>query len=262
MRLCELCGEISLAGRASGSQSHNQGCDVRTMSDLNKQEQDAFEAVARRFRATRERGRGLRGASFRIAGKRVAVDIAILGPRAVGQPKPHLRFDKVATRVIENLQAALSETVPEGMTVLLTITAPIRLASKTTAALEDKLQTLLKSKLSGQDVEAAIHGNHIRIRLVRNQSEGAPKMVGFVHNPDTDPLLLFSMACELLDLASARADQRAARNADAHWLVLVSAKGTSCLEAYRSIVSQIQAATTFEKVLLVFGDGRVEVLAE
>lgn len=230
------------------------------MSDLNKQEQAALEAVARRFRAMWEKGSGLRGASFRIAGKRVAVDIATLSPRGVGQAKPHLRFDKVATRVIKNLQAVLSETVPEGMTVLLTITAPIRLASKTTAALEDKIQTLLKSKLSGRDVEAAIHANHIRIRLVRNQSGRAPKMVGFVHNPDTDPFQLFSMACKLLDLTSARTDQRAARNADARWLVLVSTEGTSYLEAYRSIVSQIQAATSFEKVMLVFGDGRVEVL--
>ncbi len=224
----------------------------------------ALKAVARQLGATYMKGVAPGADHLIVAGRKIPTDIATLKECGSGRrdAKPGLRFDKVAARALDQLKAGCNEMAPDGMTVLLTITAPIRLASKTTAALEDKLQTLLKSKLSGQDVEAAIHGNHIRIRLVRNQSERAPKMVGFVHNPDTDPLLLFSMACELLDLASARTGQRAARNADAHWLVLVSAKGTSYLEAYRSIVSQIQAGTSFEKVLLVFGDGRVEVLAE
>jgi hypothetical protein len=76
-----------------------------------------------------------------VAGKRVPVDITTLKRRGTGQgdaAKPRLRFDKVATRLIERLQATCGETVPDGMTVLLTITAPIRLPSKTAASLEDK----------------------------------------------------------------------------------------------------------------------------
>jgi hypothetical protein len=69
-----------------------------------------------------------------VDGKRVAVDITTLKRRGAGEgnaAKPRLRFDKVATRLIERLQATLGETVPDGTTVLLTITAPIRLPSKT-----------------------------------------------------------------------------------------------------------------------------------
>src|SRR5207245_8836659 len=120
-----------------------------------------------------------------VAGKQVAVDITILKRRGTGQSnaaKPRLRFDKVATRVIERLQATLGETVPDGMTVLLTITAPIRLPSKTAASLEDKIPRLLERGSPQRDEKHAIHGNRVRIRLLRDESERAPKMMGFVHN--------------------------------------------------------------------------------
>ena len=111
------------------------------MRDLKKQERTAIEAVARRFSATWEKGGDPPDAYIMVAGKRVAVDITTLKRRSTGHghaAKPRLRFDKVATRLIERLQATLGKTVPDGMTVMLTITAPIRVPSKTAASLEDK----------------------------------------------------------------------------------------------------------------------------
>jgi hypothetical protein len=171
-----------------------------------------------------------------------------------------LRFDKVATRLIGRLQATLGETVPDGMTVLLTITAPIRLPSKTAASLEGKIQTLLGRGSPGRDEKDTIHGNRVQIRLLRDESERAPKMIGFVHNSDSDPLLLFDMTRELLELVSAEAGRRAPRLAGDRWLAVTSARGTSCLEAYRYIYSQLRMATNFKKILMVFGDGRVGTL--
>ena len=110
------------------------------MRCLKKQERTAIEAVARRFSATWEKGSDPPDAFIMVDGKRVAVDITTLKRRRTGQGNaatPRLRFDKVATRLIERLQATLGETVPDGMTVLLTITAPIRLPSKTAASLEE-----------------------------------------------------------------------------------------------------------------------------
>ena len=233
------------------------------MSDLNRQELAAIEAVAGRFSATWEKGSDPPDAYLMVAGKRVAVDITTLKRRGTGQgnaAKPRLRFDKVATRLIEGLQATLGETVPDGMTVVLTITAPIRLPSKTAAALEDRTQTLLGRGSPGRDEKDTIHGNRVRIRLLRDESERAPKMVGFVHNPDTDPVLLLNMTRELLDLISAEAGRRATRLAGDRWLVVISAEGISCLEAFRYIYSQLRIATDFKKILMVFGDGRVGML--
>ena len=176
------------------------------MRDLKKREQTAIEAVASRFSATWEKGSDPPDAYILTAGKRVAVDIAILKRRGTGQgdaAKPRLRFDKVVIRLMESLQATLGEIVPDGMTVLLTVTAPIRLPSKTAASLEDKIQTLLRRKSPGRDVKDIIHGNRVQIRLLKYRSVRAPKLIGFVHNSDSDPLLLLNMTSELVDLASA-----------------------------------------------------------
>ena len=85
-------------------------------------------------------------------------------------------------------------------------------------------------------------------------------MIGFVHNSDTDPLLLLNMTRELLELISAEAGRRTMGPAGDRWLVVISAGEISCLEAYRYIYSQLRMASDFKKILMVFGNGRVEVL--
>jgi hypothetical protein len=85
-------------------------------------------------------------------------------------------------------------------------------------------------------------------------------MIGFVHNSDSDPLLLLNMTSELLELVSAEAGRQAPTLADERWLVVISARGMSCLEAYRYIYSQLRMTSDFKKALMVFGDGRVGVL--
>ena len=235
------------------------------MRDLKKRERTAIEAVVRQFSATRDKGSDHPGAYIMVAGKRVAVDITTLKRRGTGQAnaaKPRLRFDKVATRLIERLQTTLGETVPDGMTVLLTITAPIRVPSKTAASLEDKIQTLLRRGSPGRDEKDTIHGNRVQIRLLRDESQRAPKMIGFVHNPDSDPLLLLNLTRELLELITVEASRRAPRHAGDRWLVVISAEGISCLEAYRYIYSQLRMATDFKQILMVFSDGRVGMLTE
>jgi hypothetical protein len=234
------------------------------MRNLNKQERTAIEAVARQFSATWEEGSATSDAHISVAGKRVAVDIKIINRRGTGRgdaDKPGLRFDKVATWLIQRLQTALGEIVPHGMTVFLTITAPIRLPSKTAAALEDKIQTLLGRGWLGQDEKDTIHGNRVHIRLLKGESERAPKMIGFVHNPDSDPLLFLNMTRELLELVDAdQAGRPVPGLAGDRWLVVISAGRISCLEAYRYIYSQLPMAADYEKILMVFGDWRVGVL--
>ncbi len=235
------------------------------MRDLKKQERAAIEAVARRFAATWEKGSDPADVYFMLGGKRVAVDVATLKRRGSGQGndvKPRLRFDKVATRLIERLQAAAGGTVPDGMTVLLTVTAPILLPSKTAASLEDKIQTILERGSRGRDEEATIHGNRVRIRILREESELAPKLIGFVHNADSDPLLLLNMTSELLELLSAVGSRRRPKLTGDRWLVVTGAGEISRLGAYRYICSQIRITADVKKSFMVFGDGDVGVLTE
>jgi hypothetical protein len=233
------------------------------MRHLHKQERTAIEAVARQFSATWEEGSATSDAHISVSGKRVAVDIKTIKRRGTGRnnaAKPGLRFDKVATWLIQHLRAALDETVPDGMTVLLTITAPIRLPSKTAVALEDKIQILLRRRSPGRDEKDTVHGNRVHIRLLRGESGRAPKMIGFVHNSNSDPLLLLNMTRELLELINAEAGRSVPGLAGDRWLVVISAGRISWLEAYRCIYSQLRMPTHYEKILTVFGDGRVGVL--
>ena len=231
------------------------------MRDLKKQERTAIEAVARQFSATLEKDNDSPDVYIMVAGKRVTVDITTLKRHGTGQAKPRLRFDKVATRVIKRLQAALGEIVPDGMTVLLTITAPIRLPSKTAATLEDKIRTLLGRGLAGREEKETINGNRVRILFLRNDTVRAPKVIGFVHNAESDPRLLFNMTRELLELISGEVTRRTTSRAGERWLVAICARDSSYSEVYRYSYSQLTTETVYQKTVMVFGDGRVAMLA-
>ena len=105
-----------------------------------------------------------------------------------------LRFDKVVARVRERLAVGLRDTVPAGMTVVVAMTAPIRLPAKTAATLEDKVRTILARGAPRRDVTAAIHGNRVRIRVLTRQPTGAKKAMLLVHNADADPRAVLEMA--------------------------------------------------------------------
>ncbi|MGA7153951.1 MAG: hypothetical protein WBY84_21495, partial [Pseudolabrys sp.] len=160
------------------------------MSGVGKRERAALEAVARHFSATWEKGEAPPDAYLTIAGKRIAVEVTTTKLRIAergGLTKPRLRFDRVALGFVRRLQAALSASVPDGRTLILTITAPIRAPSKTAAALEDNIRTYLARQSAQGEAKHTIHGNQIRVRLVKGGSRRTTKVIGFVHNPDSDP---------------------------------------------------------------------------
>ncbi len=101
-----------------------------------------------------------------------------------------LRFDKVVMGLVGDLKAALSNYVPEGQTIVFTLTAPIRLPGKTAAELEQ----LVREGLAGGELRSIIHGNEIRVRRVTGVSALMPKVAGFVHNPDSDAGLILDLA--------------------------------------------------------------------
>lgn len=70
------------------------------------------------------------------------------------------------------------------MTVIFTVTAPIRLASKTAVALEGAIRALLTSRAKQPEIARTINGNRIRVRIVRAGATSQPHVIGFVHNPD------------------------------------------------------------------------------
>ena len=100
-----------------------------------------------------------------------------------------LRFDKVALRLVNGLKASVAQIVPEDRSIIFTVTAPIRHPAKTSAALQDLL-----SDLPAGELRRIIHGNQVRARQVTTDSNGMPKVIGFVHNPESDAGLILDLA--------------------------------------------------------------------
>ena len=234
------------------------------MSGLGKRARAALEAVARQFSATWEKGEAPPDAYLTIARKRIAVEVTTTKRRiadrgALTIPRP--RFDRVALRFVRRLQEALSASVPDGRTLILTITAPIRVPSKTAAALEDNIRDFLARRSAPREAKYMIHGNQIRVRLVKGGSRRTTKVIGFVHNPDSDPDALFDITLSLIERIGAKARPGAPTgSAGDQWLVLAGDDRFSHMETYRHVYSQLCIPTDFKTILMVLADGRIETL--
>jgi hypothetical protein len=101
-----------------------------------------------------------------------------------------LRFDKVALRLVEGLKSALAEVVSEDQAVVICVTAPIRLPAKTAAAIGG----LVRHGLPDCEVRHTIHGNQVRLRRVAGVAPETPRVIGFVHNPESDAGLILALA--------------------------------------------------------------------
>ena len=116
---------------------------------------------------------------------------------------PGLRFDKVVTRVVGRLQAALEDSVPSGTVVLVTISAPIRQPSKTADALEEKIRVLVARRGRARDARSTIHGNHVVIRIAKAKASRARRLRMFVHDPALNAVALLDQEAPAKRSASA-----------------------------------------------------------
>jgi hypothetical protein len=105
-----------------------------------------------------------------------------------------LRFDKVAVRLIAGLQSVLRDDVPLGKTVLLAVSAPIRLPKQTASVLEERVRRWLERPPESVELHDTINGNQIHVRLANGSAEEGPNVLGFVHNPGIDTDALFDAA--------------------------------------------------------------------
>ncbi len=223
------------------------------------------QAVARTFSATLGEGGGASEAALAVGRRRILLSVAPLENRVrapEGPAKPRLRFDKVALRFVADLRSALRDVVPAGKALIVTVTAPIRLASKSAVALEEDIRARLARRPDRLELAEVVNGNHIRARLGNAGSTRPGGVVGFVHNPDSDPAVLLDAAQSLVEsiAAAASGPPPTEPNGD-RWLAVVDDAGLPLLEAYRTVCSQLAAARVFARVLMVAGE-RVENLTE
>jgi hypothetical protein len=123
-------------------------------------------------------------------------DIAeqVLAASGLSPARLGLRFDRVVGRVLGDLRTFAEATAPQGVTVLVTISAPIHLPAKTVEALRERIGALMSTDPAAHDEADSIHGNAVRLRLARHPTNSGPKLIGFVHNAGCDPGRVLDLA--------------------------------------------------------------------
>ena len=125
------------------------------------------------------------------ASRQIAGDIAAAGGLSLS--KLGLRFDRVATKLLDHVTSIAEDSVPAGQAVVLSISAPIRVPAKTTGALAREIGAVLLGGVGGSFV-GTLNGNSVQLRLVEAPSRPPLRLVGFVHNADQDPEPLLNLA--------------------------------------------------------------------
>lgn len=126
--------------------------------------------------------------------RKIAEDIA--NAHTLSIAKLGLRFDKVVVRLLGNLRTFAEETAPENKTVLLTVTAPIKLPGKTGNELIKAIKDLFDSEQ--HDRTLTVFQNKVRIKMIETSLKQDYKFIGFVHNPGTDSKWLIDLAIQWL----------------------------------------------------------------
>ena len=124
--------------------------------------------------------------------RRVADAVAAMG--GVTAAKLGLRFDRVVVRVLDHLQRSIETQAREGVSVALTLTAPLRAPGKTAAALQQEVITLLRTGRPGDGRSLDVHGNYAELRLVRHPPGREARVLGFVHNAGGDAATILALA--------------------------------------------------------------------
>jgi hypothetical protein len=97
-------------------------------------------------------------------------------------------------RVLRELRAFTDQTAPPEVTVLLALTAPIRLPGRTVDVLKQAMTAFLVAGDLSREWRGDVNGNAAQLRLVTGKGAHAPSLIGFVHNPECPCEPLFAAA--------------------------------------------------------------------
>jgi hypothetical protein len=233
---------------------------------LRRAQQSTIEAVAKHCSATWQSAEGTPDAHLTVRGQEIALNVAVLPQQSSRQTRvarARLREDKVAQRVLRNLENTLHAHVPAGKSVVLTLGAPIKVSKKLVVALTDLLVTYLESGLEEVDEKRTLLGNRVRFRVVTPKPKWPAKVIGFVFTGDPAPGVLANAIGSLHAQIVAMTKRRPPKGFSGdRWLVLRSDNWIADVKTYRRAYSLLSPPHDFSKILMVSDGGRVEVLAE
>ena len=103
-----------------------------------------------------------------------------------------LRFDKVVVRLCSDLRNSVESMIPKEKTVVMTITAPIKVPAKTVHEFELLIKDLLEPEIQ-RDRKVVIFENEVYLRVMDSSSIQASRFIVLVHNPSNDSQWLIDL---------------------------------------------------------------------
>lgn len=246
------------------------------MPDQPSMEQRAIRAVAKQYAAKLTDELQRSSARLSVRGRPVVLEVARLSNAAQsGKPaRParrgaspssgvRLREDKVAQRVLRDLEQALDPKLQDGRTIILTLGAPIRVANRLVAALSDALVDYLAHGSAELDVSRRMLGNRVRFRVMEPNGRWQPQLIGFVFSGDPRPAMLAGTMVSLYDaVANAPGGRNPAPGKCERWLAVVSENWIADASTYQRALSKLAPRHDYRRIFIVSAGGRVEPIAE
>jgi hypothetical protein len=181
-------------------------------------------------------------------------EVVTLTLPAPARVTPRLRFDKGVMQLTDRLRALLAPAAPGDVTVVITCTAPIRLAVKTAEAIDARVRRAL-AKPPGRDIVATIHDNAVRIRLAPGRVKDAGAVAVFVHNPDP------GVARALLDMAEAMVRALSTQVVRSRRALMLANPHAPVGDVWRRVYAAIDGGAG-RKVVMTFADGSSQTLSD
>jgi len=177
--------------------------------------------------------------------------------------RARLREDRVAQRVLRDLESKLNPLLNDGRTIILTLGAPIRVAGKLVAALTETLVSYLAGGAEEVDVSKRMLGNRVRFRVMKTSAGWTPQLLGFVFSGDPSPGLLASTLRALHEAIARSPGRRASvKGAGKRWLALVADDWIADGKTWQRACSMLAPPQGYDRILMVSARGRVELLLD
>jgi hypothetical protein len=164
--------------------------------------------------------------------------------------------------LVGELNLEFGELVPKGVTILLTLSAPmVGKQRKTKAALTNFLREKLADIQSFTDeTRFDANGNVVNIRPIQGR-EGHDKIFGIILPQHSKTDILFNVSQILGNLIARKTKTCASLVGEKPlWLALLNEYPLAGTQEYKDVLSQFSTKHPFEKIVLVSRDGRVSDL--
>ncbi len=194
----------------------------------------------------------------------VAVEISTLTqhvPAATGIVEPRLSQDTGPLEMCDELDKELSEKIPSGSYIFLSLTAPVSKLRKFKNTLKDKIIEIV-DKGAFEKSSFEINGNRVKTNYIRGERPSGKKVVGGVANKNSSPHMSSNVEYILYDRIQEKTVKCSQVRHRPLWLALFNDYWLAEPDSYRSAMRQYSEQHPFDRIYVISGNRGVDLIHE